>query len=167
MKNLLALLALILFFPGCGNMSPISDMQNDIDNQGGQIQELQELQNSINLEVGNLQHQSEINADSINNLQQGLVNSSNENSGFQMFQGSGGLIFAFATIVIVLMFLLMYYREKYSKNEKALEILAEEVVKFNDIDVENAVFSKAMTIGVEKEILMVIKRNQRKFGIKV
>ena len=44
MKNILAIVALLLFFPGCGNLSPISDMQNDIDNQGGQIQELQELQ---------------------------------------------------------------------------------------------------------------------------
>jgi hypothetical protein len=168
MKKLLAIILLLPFLmclSGCGNMSPISRMNNEIENQGGQIQDLKELQNSMNAEIGNLHHQSEINADKIGKLQEGILNISNENSGFQMLTGSGGLIFAFATIVIVLMFFTMHYRDKNLKQEKALEILGEEIVKFNDLNVENEVFSKAMSAGVAKEMLQVIQHNQRKFRI--
>lgn len=165
MKKLLAIILLLPLLSGCGNLSPISRMNNEIENQGGQIQDLKELQNSMNVEIGNLHHQSEINADKIGKLQEGVLNISNENSGFQLFSGSGGLIFAFATIVIVLMFFTIHYREKNLKQAKALEILAEEIVKFNDLNVENEVFSKAMSAGVAKEMLKVIQNNQRKFRV--
>lgn len=165
MKYLFPLILLGIFIlPGCGNFSPRGEIDNRIDNNEGEIgslqQELKELQNSINAEIGNIR----TNAEKIENLQTGLLNFNKENSGIQILQGDGPLVVVFALGVIFLM-LAFYYREKNKKNEKIAELLAEEVVRENNADLEDEVFRAAIHAGVEKEVLKVISKKQKKYGI--
>ena len=165
MKYLIPLiLAGIFILPGCGNLSPRGEIDNRLDNTEGEIgslqQELKNLQNSINAEIGNIR----TNAEKIDNMQTGILNLNRENSGIQILQGDGPLVVVFALGVIFLM-LAFYYREKSKKSEKVADILAEEVVRENNADLEDEVFRAAIHGGVEKEVLKMIVRKQKKYGI--
>jgi len=154
----------IFILPGCGNLSPRGELDNRIENSEGEIgslqQELKELQNSINAEIGNIR----TNAENIQNMQTGILNLNRENSGIQILQGDGPLVVVFALGAIFLL-LAFYYREKSKKSEKVADILAEEVVRENNVNLEDEVFRAAIHGGVEKEVLKIIVGKQRKYGI--
>lgn len=157
--QVLVVILLIVSLVGCGNLSP--KLKKEVQNQQGRIDEMQDLQNSMNMEIGNVKKHTEITAGDVKNLQEGLINQNN--SGVQILQGSGGLIFAFAVITIVLLLAFFYYRDKAIKQEKALKIIGEEIARFNNLDLENNVFAAAMHTDVEQEVLRVIKLGQAKY----
>jgi predicted PurR-regulated permease PerM len=162
MRILIAVSLLLIFVSGCGNFSPRGDIKDEINNQGGQIddlnQELKNLQNSINAEIGNIR----TNAENIENMQNGLINQNN--SGVQILQGDGALIMVFAVAVIFLV-LVFYYRDKQKKSEKATEVLAEEITKLNNLDLEDHIFMVAMARGVEEPVLRAMTKQQRRYGL--
>jgi len=152
-----------LTFSGCGNLSPRLD--NDINNSNGEIEELKNIQNGINLELGKLRQNDEITNSQLKDVQKGLLNfnarlSSNENSGIQILQGDGALILVFAIITIGM--ILKHYRDLYKKNEKAATILAQQIANKNDPDLEEVVFQAALYTDVEKEVYNLMTKNKHK-----
>lgn len=164
MKKLIFIAALLFAIPGCGNLSPRNDLTNRIDNTEGEIEKLQNLQNSMNLELGQLRNQTDINARDLRNLQQGFINYNRENSGVQILQGDGPLILVFG-VAVVFLILIFHYREKYKEEEKTVDLLAEEIVKYDDVELEDAVFVAAMGKGVEKRVLDAVVKHQKKHGV--
>ena len=166
MKKLITTLivfALSLPLTGCGNLSPRQDQQ--IDNRNGEIEELKNIQNGINAEIGKLRQESEITNSTLKDVQTGMVNfqaklSSNENSGIQVLQGDGALILVFALAVIGM--LLFHYRRLYKKNEKAADLLAQQIINRGDIYLDDTVFQAAMHTDVETEIYHLMTKHQKK-----
>lgn len=165
MKKLITLsLIFILFLSliGCGNLSPRQDQR--INNQDGKIEELKNIQNGMNLELGKLRQESEINDSTLKEVQQGMINvnnklSSNENSGIQILQGDGALILIFALIVVGM--LLFHYRKLYKKNEKAADLLAQQITNQGNQYLDETVFQAAMHTDVEKEIYYLMTKHQK------
>tara|TARA_Y100000034_G_scaffold43496_3_gene53108 strand:+ start:28938 stop:29447 length:510 start_codon:yes stop_codon:yes gene_type:complete len=165
MRNLIVaiMFALSLSLAGCGNLSPRQDQR--IDNQDGQIEELKNIQNGINAEVGKLRQESEITNSTLKDVQTGMVNfqaklSSNENSGIQILQGDGALILVFAIAVVGM--LLFHYRRLYKKNEKAADLLAQQITNKGDPYLDDVVFSAAMHTDVEAEVYHLMTKHQKK-----
>jgi hypothetical protein len=111
-----------------------------------------------------LQNKQEIMARDIGNLQTGLINSSNQNSGVQILQGDGGLIFVFALGTIALL-LIYHYRSKYRESDKAANLLAQQVTHYNDIELENEVFLAALNSDVEEKVYHLMVNHQMNRGI--
>ena len=157
-------LALILLsFMGCANISPRN--QPKIDNQNGKIDEIRNNQNGVMAEIGKLKQDSEITNSKLKEVQTGLLNlnaavSRNENSGVQILQGDGALIFIFSIIVIGM--LLYSYRNRAMKSEKTSEILANEIAKFNDAGLNDNIIKAAMNSSSEKEVYHLLAKNLRK-----
>lgn len=163
MKKFLIIGLLVASVSGCGKFSPLSpELDQKIDNQNGQIEELKNNQNGIMLDLLKLRQDAQINADKIDNFQQGLLNlkgNSNENSGIQILQGDGPLIMIFALITIGMM-LIYHYRTKYMKYEKLSDIIAQQVVGYNDRDLDNKIFLAALNTEVEKELHDLFVKHQ-------
>lgn len=139
-----------LSFVGCGNLSPRIDpeLKQQIDNQDGRIDEIESNQNSIKNEL--------------DNVQDGLMNISNQsnNSGVQIFSGSGGLFLGFVGILAVFI-IMMHYRQKAVTAEKAADILAENIVQKDDPDLNENVFKAAMYTDAEESVYnLVLKHRQ-------
>jgi len=167
MKLFISLVALsiMLMLPGCGNLSPRDNLsprqQQEIDNQNGRIQEMENMANSMKLELGKLQSQSEIQNSQLEDIQQGLANfqSNNENSGVQILSGPGGLIVTFVGLLCVSIIALSY-RSEAKKQEKVANILAERIVRQGDPYLEDQIFQAAMYTDVEEEVLKLVKKHQ-------
>lgn len=164
MKNLITLfvLGLSLSLAGCGNLSPQQEQR--INNQDGEIEELKNIQNGINSEIGKLRQESEITNSTLKEVQQGMVNfnaklSSNENSGIQILQGDGALILIFGIAVVAM--LLYHYRSLYKKNEKAANLMAQQIVNRGDPYLDDVVFQAAMYTDVEKEVYNLMTKHQK------
>lgn len=163
MKQLLLAMTLfgLLAFPGCGRIDPLSPrLENEISNQNGKIDDIQNNQNGVLLEFGKLKNDQNIMAEKINNMQQGLVNKNNENTGVQIFQGDGGLIAAFA-IAVFLILIIYHYKTRADRKQKIAEILAQEITLYNDLALENEVFAAAMNTDVEEDIYKLIVKHQK------
>ena len=161
MKLLLAV-TLLGLLAGCGRIDPLSpNLRNDIDNQNGKIDDIQNNQNGFLLELGKLKNDQQIMAENIQNMQQGLVNRNNENSGIQILQGDGGLIAACA-IAIIINLVVYHYKTRATKKEKIAEILAQEISLYNDLDLENKIFATAMNTEVEEDIYKLMVKHQQK-----
>lgn len=166
MKKIAAIMVLLglLILPGCGNLSPRGEQRNQIRNNG-QIDkinsELQNLQGSVNAELGNIRSENRINAEKLDNLQQGLINKNN--SGVQILQGDGVLvlILALGMLAAGCVFIIYHYKEKSAKAEQAANILAEQVAAYNDLDLEDRVFTAARYSKAEKEVLYAMKKYQK------
>jgi len=148
----------ILLLAGCGNLSP--KLQQKVDNQGGQIDEIRNNQNGISLELGKVRQSAEIQNSQLKEVQNGMVNlnaavSRNENSGIQILQGDGALIMVFALAVIAM---LLHYRNRAVKSEKAAMILAQEVAGYNDPDLHGEVLKAAMNTDAEKEVYHLLTK---------
>ena len=142
---------LMLCLTGC-KISPVSpELDQKIDNQNGRIEDINSNQNGLMMEFLKLRNQTEINARDIGNLQQGIINQSNQNSGVQVLQGDGPLImiFAFGTIGMLLIY---HYRTRAIKNEKIVEIMSDQIALYDDVHLDNDIFMSAMNTDVEKEV---------------
>jgi len=157
MKKLLFILIALIPLAGCARLDPLSpDLRQDIENQGGRIDDLQNNQNGFLLELGKLKNEQDIMAEQIGNLQQGLINQNN--SGIQILQGDGALIAVFALGVIALL-LIYYYKMKSDKNEEAADILAQQINLYDDDNLKENIFVAAMNSNVEREVYNCIMRN--------
>ena len=159
MKSFLTILTCLLVFgAGCANFNPRN--QNKINNQGGKIEDIKNNQNGVMLELGKVRQEISSQNSRLKEIQSGLVNlnaavSRNENSGVQIIQGDGALIFIFSIIVIGM--LLFWYRDRAVKSEKTSEILAREVAKFNDPHLNEAILASAAKNQSARQIYQLIK----------
>lgn len=158
MKRIFLLFALLL--TGCASINPRNNPK--IDNQNGKIDEIRNNQNGVMAEIGKLKQDSQITNSKLKEVQNGLLNmnaaiSRNDNSGVQILQGDGALIFVFSLSVIGM--LLYWYRDKAIKNEKTNEILVKEIAKFNDANLNDNIFRAAMNSTSEKEIYHLMTKN--------
>jgi predicted PurR-regulated permease PerM len=156
-----ALCALTL--SGCGNLSPQLNPKLDqkLDNQNGKIGAIDSMQNSMKAEIGKLQSQAEITNSKLEKIQQGLINlqQNNDNHGVQIFSGPGGIVLG-AILVICLSLVLLHYRSKAQIHEKTASILAEKVVRHNNLQLENEVFEAVLHTNVAKNMLDLIKKQK-------
>jgi PBP1b-binding outer membrane lipoprotein LpoB len=162
MKKIYSIMIISLFlFTGCSkNLSPFSpDIKNDINNQNGKIEDIKNNQNGVMLELIKLRNEQRIQAEKIENFQQGIFNGTNENFGVQILQGDGALVMVFALGTIA-MILIYHYRTKSIKKEKAADILAQQIVNYNDESLTDGVFVSAMHTDVEKDVFELITKNQ-------
>jgi len=97
----------------------------------------------------------------VKNMQQGLINSNNDNSGIQIFQGDGGLIVGFSIMVIGIL-AVFHYRSMARKNKKAAEILAQQIAIYDDVGLDNEVFLAAMNTNVEEDVYHIMVSQQIK-----
>jgi hypothetical protein len=163
-RAFLALSAIsILFFSGCGNLSP--RLNPKINNQNGEIQELKNNQNGVIADLEALKNQQEIQNSNLDRIQQGLFNLQNiyENSGVQILSGPGGIIAAIIgmgclTVVV------LHYRSQAKTYEKTANILAEKIVSSGNADLEEEVFKAAMNTKAEEKVLQLIKKQKSLLG---
>ena len=107
MKTLLLMLLILL--AGCARISPLSPRLNQkIDNQQGQIEELKNNQNGVNLELGKIR---------------------SSNSGVQILSGDGGLLLLCFVVFALLLLAILHYRSKAIKAEQSLCIMAQQIKK--------------------------------------
>lgn len=159
-----AILAILLFFTGCADISPLSPkLDQKIDNQDGKIEDIRNNQNGLMLELGKLRNQTDVNARDIGNMQQGLINQSNQNSGVQILQGEGPLILVFALGTIG-MLLIYHYRTKAVKNEKVVELLSDQIALYDDVNLDNNIFAAAMDKNIEEAVYHSMVKSQDKTG---
>lgn len=150
---------LMLLATGCGNLSP--RQQPRIDDNQGQIQDMENLANSMKLELGKLQSQADIQNSKLDKIQQGLVNfqNTNENSGVQILSGPGGIVVAVVAIIGSII-LVLFYRTQAKRAEKTANILAERIISYQDPELEDLIFQAAMYTDVEENVLKVMKKFQ-------
>lgn len=157
-------LAIILSLTGCGKFSPLSpELDQKIDNQQGQIEELKNNQNGLMLDLLKLRQDANVNAEKIDNFQQGLLNikgNSNENTGVQILQGDGALILIFSLCTIA-MLLIYHYRTQYTKYAKVADIMAQQIVSYDDKDLDDRIFLAALNTNIEREMYELFIKNQR------
>ncbi len=149
----------LLTAQGCGNLSPRQDPEIN-DNQG-QIGEIENLANSNKLELGTMQSQAEIQNSKLDKIQQGLANiqSINENTGVQILSGQGGILISlFAILAACLM--VVHYRGQAQKQEKVANMLAERIVQWDEPQLEDEVFQAAMYTDVEANVLKLMKKHK-------
>ncbi len=117
-------------------------LKQDINNQQGRIDRLENNQNSIRAEIDRL----------------ALINKENNNNGVQILQGDGGLFLVFGLVVV---FLVIFYFYKTAEGErKTAEILAEQVVRHQDQNLENNIMKAAEYTDVAEKVhhLLIKKR---------
>ena len=163
MRRILTILviALTVGLSGCANLNPRN--QSPIDNQNGRIDEIRNNQNGVMAEIGKLKNESAITNSQLKEMQQGLLNlnaavSRNENSGVQILQGDGALILVFSLAIIGM--LLYWYRDRAVKSEKASEIMAKEIAKFNDPVLNDNVLRAAMHSDAETHVYHMLVKQQ-------
>ena len=162
-KLLIALVAIIclLSTTGCGNFSP--RQQPRIDNNQGKINELDNMANALKAEILKLQNQAEIQNSQLDRVQQGIANfqSSQQNSGVQIFSGSGGLLVAIVGF-LTLATIAFAYRREAKKQEKTADVMADRVVSTNNPALIEQVFQAAMYTNVEENVLNLIQKHQQR-----
>lgn len=156
MKNIFFVFILTLI-AGCQNFSP--RMQPEINNPGGKIDEISNNQNGIMAEIGKLKQETQLLNSQLKEVQNGLLNlnlalSRNENSGVQILQGDGALIFVYSLAVVGM--LLYWYRDRAIKSEKAAELLATEITKLNDPFLNDNVLRSAMKQDCEQHVYRLL-----------
>lgn len=151
--------ALCLAVQGCGNLSPRQDPEIN-DNQG-QIGEIENLANSNKLELGTLQSQAEIQNSKLDKIQSGLNNfqTTNENSGVQILSGQGGLLISLFSVLAACI-MVVRYRGQAKKQEKVANILAKRIVQWDEPKLEDEVFQAAMYTDVEANVLRLMKKHK-------
>lgn len=151
------ILATILF-SGCNNFSPRLPKQ-EIENQNGRINGLENNQNALKIEIGRIANELGIQNSQVREMQQGWMNlqatvSRNDNSGIQILQGDGALFIVFATVTLAMLFYYVFQMEKY---KKATSILAREIVKYENVDLKNRVLLASENTDVEQLIFRLTK----------
>lgn len=158
MKKFIFLIVLV-FLTGCANFNPRNNPK--IQNQNGKIEDIKTNQNGLMLELGQVRQELSAQNSKLKEIQSGLVNinsaiSRNENTGIQIIQGDGALIFIFAIIVIGMF--LFYYRDRAIRSEKTSELMAREIARFNSVKLETEILSTAAEENKAKDIYELIKQ---------
>ena len=155
----IAILCILIFLGGCANFNPLNKPR--IQNQNGKIEDIKTNQNGLMLELGQVRQELSAQNSKLKEIQSGLVNinaavSRNENTGIQIIQGDGALIFIFAIIVIGMF--LFYYRDRAIKSEKTTQLMAREIARFNSTKLESNLIQSAVLDGKAQEIYELIKK---------
>lgn len=168
MRRILNILAIFSLFAisGCGNLNPRNN--SPIQNEGGEIDEIRNNQNGVMAEIGKLKQSAEIQSSQLKEVQNGLFNlntslSRNENSGVQILQGDGALILVFSIIVIGM--LLYWYRDRAVKGENAAEIMAKEITRFDNPELNDNILRAAIYTKSEDHVYKMLinqKKSMRK-----
>jgi hypothetical protein len=168
MRRILTILvvALTLGFTGCANFNPKN--QPRIDNQNGKIDEIRNNQNGVMLELLKLKQSAELNNSQLKEVQTGLANinaavTRNENSGVQILQGDGALILVFGLGVVGM--LLYWYRDRAVKSEKAANIMAREIARFNDAVLNDNILRAAMNTETEAHVFHLLTKHQKEVAL--
>jgi hypothetical protein len=156
----LMIAVLTIFVSGCANFNPRN--QPKIENQNGKIEDIRNNQNGVMAEIGKLRQEMSVQNSKLKEIQNGLVNinaavSRNENTGVQIIQGDGALIFVFSLIVIAM--LMFWYRDRAVKSEKTSEIMAKEIAKFNDPSLNESVLKAAIDAKRGIHVYNLIKKS--------
>jgi len=165
MKQIFSLaLITMLFTTGCANISPLSPKNNSpINNQNGEIDEISNNQNGVMAEIGKLKQAVELQNSQLKEVQNGLLNlnmsiSRNENSGVQILQGDGSLILIFSLGVIGM--ILYWYRDRAIKSEKSAKIIACEVAKFNNPELNDNILRSAIHKNSESHVYQLLTKSK-------
>lgn len=148
---------LTLLITGCGKINPMSpELKQEIHAQDGKIEELKNNQDGFNLELGKIHNNQKLQADKLDNLQQGIVNlKGSSNSGIQILSGDGALITLFSLLVVAMIFI-YYYKTKSAQHEKVATLMAQHIA--GDTNLENQVFMSAMNHNVEHHIFKLFNK---------
>lgn len=162
MKKIFFLCVLALL-TGCQNFSP--KMQPNISNPGGKIEEISNNQNGIMAEIGKIRQETQLLNSQLKEVQNGLLNlnlavSRNENSGVQILQGDGALIFVWSLAVMGM--LLFWYRDRAIKGEKTAEIIACEITRINDPVLNDNILAAAMQEDCGEQVLNLLNKSFEK-----
>lgn len=159
MKNIFFALFLSCFvsISGCANFNP--RIQPNIDNKDGKIDEINSNQNGIMAEIGKLKQDTQLLNSQLKEVQNGLLNlnmaiSRNENSGIQILQGDGSLIFLYSLAVMGM--ILYWYRDRAIKSEKSAEVIAAEIAKINDPILNDNILRAAMKQNCEQQVFKLL-----------
>jgi hypothetical protein len=154
MKILKAFFLLTLLLSGCnnGNFSPRLKQNNNSNEQ------VNNNQNGFLLELGKIRKETEILGSKLREIQEGLLNlnaavSRNENSGVQILQGDGALIFIFSLCVLVIVF---YYKNKNS--QEVSKVLAKKIVDLNNPEIITSLVDELSIKNKEKEFVTILKK---------
>ena len=162
MRNKFVLALCCFLLVGCGNLSP--RLNEKINNQQGQIEEIENNQNSIKNELLNLRNEQNISDSELKEIQQGIFNlqSNNSNSGIQIFSGPGGILIA--AIAICAFFILTmtsyYYKSVADKNEKIVCMLAEKIISFDNQYLNEEILKAASYTEVEDDVFTILSRKK-------
>jgi len=160
-KSLIAFLLLLMVVPGC-SMSPFSPKsQQKINNGNGKIDEIKSNQNGIIAELGKLKQDFDLVNSKLKEVQSGLLNinsaiSRNENSGVQILQGDGSLILVFSILILGVM---IWYRERAVRSEKSLSIIAAQVAKYNIAELNEDIIKSAVKGKQAQTVLKALSKS--------
>jgi hypothetical protein len=154
MKFLKTFFLFTLLLSGCnnGNFSPRLKQNNNSNEQ------VNNNQNGFLLELGKIRKETEILGSKLREIQEGLLNlnaavSRNENSGVQILQGDGALIFIFSLCVLVIVF---YYKNKNS--QEVSKVLVKKIVDLNNPEIMTSLVDELSTKNKEKEFVTILKK---------
>lgn len=155
----LIILSILLLLSGCANFNPLNKPR--IQNQSGKIEDIKNNQNGLMVELGQVRQELSAQNSKLKEIQSGLVNinsaiSRNENTGIQIIQGDGALIFIFSIIVIAMF--LFYYRDRAIKSEKTNQLMAREIARMNNPKLESDLIQSSVMSGNSQEIYELIKK---------
>lgn len=141
---------LILSISGCANFSPRN--KQNINNQQGEVGDIQNNQQGFLLELGKMKQEIDIIGSKLKEVQEGLVNinaavSRNENTGIQILQGDGSLFLVFSCAVLAFIY---YYKNR--ENEKLLKTLANKIVEQNNEQLTNSIVESVNSNQIKKLI---------------
>lgn len=140
---------------GC-NVSPLSPVNRQRIRNSGEIGDTANNQNGIMAEIMSLKNRLDVVARDVENLQSGIVNSSNRNFGVQIFHGEGGLA-AGVVILVALASLAVSYKLRADKYKKTAEIFANQLKSLHNEEVEERAFEAALASNVEKDVYRMLK----------
>jgi len=158
-KSLLIIVTIIsVSLSGCANFNPRNNPK--IENQNGKIEDIRTNQNGVMAELMKTRQDLSAQNSLLKEIQSGLVNinsaiSRNENTGVQIIQGDGALIFIFALIVIAMF--LFYYRNRAISSEKTNELMVREIARFNSQKLEANILSSAVEENKGKDVYQIIR----------
>lgn len=144
-----------LLYPGC-NFSPLSPSNKPNIRNNGEIGDIKNNQNGMMAEIMTLKNKLDLVARDVENLQNGIINSNNKNSGIQIFQGDGGLAVGLS-IISILIILVFNYKFKSDKYKKTAEIFGNQIKQLKNNAIENKIFSMALEKNVEKNVYKILK----------
>jgi hypothetical protein len=157
-----AILAIsILMLSGCANINPRLDEK--IDNQNGKIDEIKNNQNGVMTEIGKIKQDQALNNSQLKDVQNGYANLKNQmfnkdNSGVQILQGDGPLFMIFASGVVFMV--MWHYRSMAKRNEKAANIMAQQIAMSENEELKDKVLRSAMHTDVEKDVYHMINKHK-------
>lgn len=161
MPRVIFILFLFASIIGCGNLSPKFNpkLKEEINNQGGQIEDLKSNQNGLMNEIGNINQKNEIQDSQLDRIQNGAFN--NQNTGFQIFSGSGGLFLAMVMFILIFFFSTMHYRNASITSTEAVNVMAKTIVEREDLELKEDILKAASVAPkVEQVIQNSVEKNE-------